>query len=135
MDKVEKLSGQKTQVLQIWSEKTLLKSYDLSELDKHKNVYTSGFFGTTMVWDQSAQKLAYLAEKKVAKAKPFFSSHVKKMDNAEDQMSDAEKTDLKVRTKFILIEISNPKRTSSYRAENMPSVRHGESNCKTCTFR
>lgn len=31
-----------------------------------------------MVWDKSAEKLAYLAEKKVAKAKPFYNSNVKK---------------------------------------------------------
>ncbi|KAJ6632877.1 Acylamino-acid-releasing enzyme [Pseudolycoriella hygida] len=77
VEKSDKTTSQKTQVLEIWGEQTLLKSYDLGELDKHKNIYTSGAFGSTMAWDKSAQNLAYLAEKKVAKAKPFFSSNVK----------------------------------------------------------
>lgn len=93
MEKVEKSSGQKTQILEIWNEHTLTKAYDLSELDKHKNVHTSGFFGTTMVWNESAEKLAYLAEKKVAKAKPFFTSHVKVTNDGSD---DKKKPDLKV---------------------------------------
>lgn len=44
-----------------------------------------------MVWDEGAQNLAYLAEKKVAKAKPFFNSNVKKDD---EKMKD-KKTDEK----------------------------------------
>ncbi len=32
----------KAQILEIWGEHTLLKSYDLNELDKHKNIYTTG---------------------------------------------------------------------------------------------
>lgn len=51
-----------------------------------------------MVWDKSAQKLAYLAEKKVAKAKPFFSSNVKAMKTAQDNPDDKKKADLKVTT-------------------------------------
>lgn len=47
VEKVDKASGQKTQILEIWSEQTLLKSYDLNELDKHKNVYTSGIYNKT----------------------------------------------------------------------------------------
>lgn len=57
-----------------------------------------------MVWDKSAQKLAYLAEKKVAKAKPFFSSHVKMTDNAQEKdSSDEKKTELKVKRKSFVI--------------------------------
>ncbi|KAG4077418.1 hypothetical protein HA402_002845 [Bradysia odoriphaga] len=94
VEKTDKSSAQKSQILEIWGDNTLLKSYDLSELDKHKNMYTTGFFGTTMVWDKSAKKLAYLAEKKVAKAKPFFSSNVKTVSDATTNSND-KKNDIK----------------------------------------
>lgn len=50
-----------------------------------------------MIWDQSAQKLAYLAEKKMAKVKPFFSSNVKVVNDDQDKKPDDKKTELKVK--------------------------------------
>ncbi len=38
----ESSSNNKVQFIQVWNKDTLLKSYDLSELDKHKSVYTCG---------------------------------------------------------------------------------------------
>jgi len=35
-------SKDKCDILQIWSDETLLKSYDLSELDKHGSIYSPG---------------------------------------------------------------------------------------------
>lgn len=57
-----------------------------------------------MVWDASAQKLAYLAEKKVAKAKPFFSSNVKVETEAPDNPDDKKKAELKVQQMMIPFE-------------------------------
>ncbi|CAL8125984.1 unnamed protein product [Orchesella dallaii] len=69
-----------TEYLQIWSDSTLLKTFSLGDLDIHKAVYTSSGvwgWGTTMTWNESENKLAYLAEKKIPKAKPFYASAVK----------------------------------------------------------
>ena len=55
-----------------------------------------------MVWDKSAQKLAYLAEMKVAKAKPFFSSNVKALKTPQDNQDDKKKAELKVTTNALL---------------------------------
>ncbi len=46
------------------------------------------------MWDKSAEKLAYLAEKKVAKAKPFFTSNVKIVN--DEKSDDKKKAEVKV---------------------------------------
>ncbi|ODN03798.1 Acylamino-acid-releasing enzyme [Orchesella cincta] len=84
---VEKASdgdtNSKTEYLQIWSDSTLLKTYNLGELDLHQAVYTSNGWGITMTWSHSENKLAYLAEKKVPKAKSFYTSAAKAKSKAE----------------------------------------------------
>ncbi|CAL8118008.1 unnamed protein product [Orchesella dallaii] len=78
----------KTEYLQIWSENTLLKTYNLGELDLHKSVYTSAGWGITMAWNKSENKLAYLAEKKVPKPKPFYSTATASKPKEESEKKD-----------------------------------------------
>ncbi|KAG4079036.1 hypothetical protein HA402_001691 [Bradysia odoriphaga] len=80
--------GDAYDLLQIWNEDTLEKTYDLKELGSHKAVYTPGYWGTTMVWSPEENKLMYLAERKVKKSDPFWTSYARrKLDdpNATDK--------------------------------------------------
>lgn len=58
-------------------------------------------FGSTMVWNESGEILAYLAEKKFPKPRPFFSSDV------PDEMSnDLSGKDTKGPRVWIILQIS-----------------------------
>lgn len=80
--------GDAYDLLQIWNEDTLEKTYDLKELGSHKAIYTPGYWGTTMAWNPDENKLMYLAERKVKKSDPFWTSYARrKLDdpNANDK--------------------------------------------------
>jgi hypothetical protein len=49
-------------------------------------------FGVTMTWSPDSKKLAYLAERKVPKPKPFFTSYGKK-DEGETEDDKKKKDD------------------------------------------
>ncbi|CAG7830822.1 unnamed protein product, partial [Allacma fusca] len=53
-------------ILQIWYQNSMEKTYDLKELGAHKAIYSSGSWGSTMVWNPEEKKILYLAEKKSA---------------------------------------------------------------------
>jgi acylaminoacyl-peptidase len=62
------------ELLQIFNKQSLVKTYDLKELDKHGVIYSSPLFGSTMSFSPDETKLMYLAEAKVEKRVPFFTS-------------------------------------------------------------
>lgn len=72
------------ELLQIWNQTSLEKSYDLKELGGHKAIYTPGYWGTTMAWSPDENKLMYLAERKVKKSDPFWTSNSRrKLDDPD----------------------------------------------------
>ncbi|CAL8149489.1 unnamed protein product [Orchesella dallaii] len=94
-------ASSKIEYLQIWSDVTLLKTYNLGELDLHKSVYTSGGWGITMAWGERETKLAYLAEKKIPQIKSFYTSAAKtKSKGDQDKVKDKEVEDAIVRYYF-----------------------------------
>jgi hypothetical protein len=65
-------------------------------------------WGSTMVWSQDETKLAYLAEKKIAKAKPFFTSYSKigGDSNANDEIgTEAKEVEDSAKVIFIISSI------------------------------
>ncbi|XP_060834032.1 acylamino-acid-releasing enzyme-like isoform X2 [Rhopalosiphum padi] len=65
-------SGNKIkQYLEVWSDCSLVKNYDLSTLDVHGKIYADGEFGT-LEWSPDETKIVYIAEKKVPKSEPFY---------------------------------------------------------------
>ncbi|XP_054284993.1 acylamino-acid-releasing enzyme-like isoform X1 [Macrosteles quadrilineatus] len=73
-------AGGKKQHLEIWRDNRLAQLIDLSMLDQHGDVYTSGEF-SCLEWSPCEKKLLYVAEKKQPKAEPFYPSKPKDKDS------------------------------------------------------
>ncbi|XP_057327094.1 acylamino-acid-releasing enzyme-like isoform X1 [Microplitis mediator] len=74
------------QFIEVWNKQCLLKNYDLSAIDVHGDVYCDGEFGS-FEWSSEADKLIYIAEKKLKKSEPFYkqkSLDSKKNDDKSD---------------------------------------------------
>ncbi|ODM91045.1 Acylamino-acid-releasing enzyme [Orchesella cincta] len=103
----------KTEYLQIWDQNTLLKTYNLGELDLHKSVYTHAGWGITMAWSKNENKLAYLAEKKVLKAKSFYTTATAPKPKEESEKKD-DKEKPPIGEEFVLKQTWGEKLTSQY---------------------
>ncbi|XP_050434308.1 acylamino-acid-releasing enzyme-like isoform X1 [Adelges cooleyi] len=75
------------QYLEVWSNFSLIKNYDLTALDIHGKVYADAEFGT-LQWSPDETKILYIAEKKVPKSEPFF-----KQKSISSKDSNIEKND------------------------------------------
>jgi len=54
-------------------------------------------FGTTMAWSPNGKKLVYVAEKKVPKLKPFFTTFGKKSEeDTKEKSTDSNKNEINV---------------------------------------
>jgi len=58
--------------------------------------------GSTITWSQDSKKLAYIAEKKVPKPKPFFGSYVKKDESSKEDKP----TEVETNTRVCIVELS-----------------------------
>lgn len=110
------LEGKSKQFIEIWDQYHLIKSYDLSALDVHGEVYSDGkkspnihfaiysfqrFIGfegrateiilflvtfSGLQWSPDGAKLLYVAEKKLPKTEPFY----KQRSNSKNSKTDDE---------------------------------------------
>ncbi|KAK9512175.1 hypothetical protein O3M35_000652 [Rhynocoris fuscipes] len=71
----------KRQILEIWSQNRLWKSFDLLKFEKHGDVYSDGEFGC-LEWSPCETKILYVAEKKTPKSEPFLGPGSKKSSEA-----------------------------------------------------
>ncbi|XP_043598877.1 acylamino-acid-releasing enzyme-like isoform X3 [Bombus pyrosoma] len=69
------------QFIEIWSRQGLVKSYDLSALDMHGDVYADSEF-SSFQWSPDKTKILYIAEKKQSESEPFYKQ---KRMNKEDK--------------------------------------------------
>ncbi|XP_025201669.1 acylamino-acid-releasing enzyme-like [Melanaphis sacchari] len=84
---VESEKGIKQQYLEVWSDCSLVKNYDLSALDVHGKIYADAEFGT-LEWSPDETKIVYIAEKKVPKSEPFYKQKSKASADKEGVNND-----------------------------------------------
>ena len=72
--KVEKNAESFEFILELWKPNQMLKSINLTDLEVHGDVYLDGELGGVSL-NQQGTKLAYIAEEKRPKSKPFFKGY------------------------------------------------------------
>lgn len=73
--------GEDVHILEVWDWQGVTKTYNLTALDLHGNVYFDAEFGSVAI-NLSGTKVAYVAEQKRPKNVPFFPTHNKSEDNS-----------------------------------------------------
>ncbi|KDR18399.1 acylamino-acid-releasing enzyme-like isoform X2 [Zootermopsis nevadensis] len=79
----------KKQHLEVWKRQKLWKTFDLSALEVHGDVYSDSDFGS-FDFSPCEQKLLYIAEKKLPKTEPFYKP--KPQDKGDIAAGDAKAT-------------------------------------------
>ncbi|TNM87014.1 acylamino-acid-releasing enzyme [Takifugu rubripes] len=78
------IKGEEKQFLEIWTKNIKMKSINLTALNKHGKVYDDEQFGC-LVWSHSQTHLLYVAERKRAKAEPYFQTESPELSTIGDE--------------------------------------------------
>lgn len=68
---IKNKKGEDQQYFEVWTQQSMLKSVNLTVVDKHGKVYTDGDFGC-LNWSSDSKKIVYIAEKKQPKTTSYF---------------------------------------------------------------
>ncbi|KAJ8676561.1 hypothetical protein QAD02_012348 [Eretmocerus hayati] len=80
------------QIIEIWDETHLSKSYDLSAFDVHGEIYSVEYFAA-FCWSKDSKKLLYVAEKKLPTPKPFYEQKSKVHENGQGEADNSRGTE------------------------------------------